>query len=185
MESSLTMDRILRFRTFNECLRSIVFAKSRNIQWKCIQTNIYKRNKNKAKKKRAGGPAVFTSKWRSMKGTAAALFLACIASPAIAFYLPGVAPKAFKDGEKVNMKVQTLVSPETPLQFDYYQLPFCQPDKVRSGRFSLNNCYLTRFTNLDSRPSRKSWRGPSWWEGSHICLWSVRESQRVLQSALS
>eukprot|EP00292_Cryptomonas_paramecium_P033775 CAMPEP_0113685400 /NCGR_PEP_ID=MMETSP0038_2-20120614/14647_1 /TAXON_ID=2898 /ORGANISM="Cryptomonas paramecium" /LENGTH=627 /DNA_ID=CAMNT_0000605475 /DNA_START=29 /DNA_END=1912 /DNA_ORIENTATION=+ /assembly_acc=CAM_ASM_000170 len=28
------------------------------------------------------------------------------------------------------MKVQTLVSPETPLQFDYYQLPFCQPDKI-------------------------------------------------------
>ena len=33
-----------------------------------------------------------------------------------AFYLPGVAPRAFKEGEAVNMKVQTLVSTETPLQ---------------------------------------------------------------------
>ena len=32
------------------------------------------------------------------------------------FYLPGVAPRAFKDGEAVQMKVQTLVSTETPLQ---------------------------------------------------------------------
>lgn len=57
-----------------------------------------------------------------------------LVGPAVSFYLPGVAPKAFKDGEFVNMKVQTLVSPETPLQFDYYQLPFCQPDKVPCSR---------------------------------------------------
>lgn len=60
------------------------------------------------------------------------LLLFGLASPVLSFYLPGVAPRAFKDGETINMKVQTLVSPETPLQFDYYQLPFCQPDKVRS-----------------------------------------------------
>ena len=47
-----------------------------------------------------------------------------------AFYLPGVAPRAFKDGEEINLKVQTLVSTETPLQFDYYQLPFCKPKAV-------------------------------------------------------
>ena len=28
------------------------------------------------------------------------------------------------------MKVQTLISTEKPLQYDYYQLPFCRPDKV-------------------------------------------------------
>jgi len=48
-----------------------------------------------------------------------------------AFYLPGVAPRSFKDGEPVNMKVQTLVSTETPLQFDFYQLPFCSPQKIQ------------------------------------------------------
>ena len=43
------------------------------------------------------------------------LVLVCLATTR-AFYLPGVAPRAFKDGEPVNMKVQTLVSTETPLQ---------------------------------------------------------------------
>jgi hypothetical protein len=46
-----------------------------------------------------------------------------------AFYLPGVAPRAFKDGEAVNMKVQTLVSTETPLQVGFWLWPacFCDP----------------------------------------------------------
>ncbi|KAJ1483432.1 hypothetical protein T484DRAFT_1800338 [Baffinella frigidus] len=34
--------------------------------------------------------------------------------------------RTFKDGQPVNIKVQTLVSSESQLQFDYYQLPFCQ-----------------------------------------------------------
>eukprot|EP00802_Teleaulax_amphioxeia_P006625 Tamp_06629.p1 GENE.Tamp_06629~~Tamp_06629.p1 ORF type:complete len:677 (+),score=209.81 Tamp_06629:26-2032(+) len=54
----------------------------------------------------------------------------CLAQQSDGFYLPGVAPRAFKDGEAVQMKVQTLVSTETPLQFDYYQLPFCEPRKI-------------------------------------------------------
>merc|ERR1719199_1478092 len=54
----------------------------------------------------------------------------CLVQAAQGFYLPGVAPRAFKDGEAVKMKVQTLVSTETPLQFDYYQLPFCEPRKI-------------------------------------------------------
>jgi hypothetical protein len=62
---------------------------------------------------------------------AAAALLALVGLQAThAFYLPGVAPRAFKDGEEVNLKVQTLVSTETPLQFDYYQLPFCKPRQV-------------------------------------------------------
>ncbi|KAJ1482342.1 hypothetical protein T484DRAFT_1804123 [Baffinella frigidus] len=68
---------------------------------------------------------------RPVLAGAACLLLAISVLPlAQAFYLPGVAPRTFKDGESVNMKVQTLVSTETPLQFDYYQLPFCKPKKV-------------------------------------------------------
>eukprot|EP00292_Cryptomonas_paramecium_P004461 CAMPEP_0113676420 /NCGR_PEP_ID=MMETSP0038_2-20120614/8633_1 /TAXON_ID=2898 /ORGANISM="Cryptomonas paramecium" /LENGTH=661 /DNA_ID=CAMNT_0000593447 /DNA_START=3 /DNA_END=1988 /DNA_ORIENTATION=- /assembly_acc=CAM_ASM_000170 len=64
-------------------------------------------------------------------GLVAAVMLAAVAMRgADAFYLPGVAPHAFKDGDAVNLKVQTLISTETPLQFDYYQLPFCAPDKI-------------------------------------------------------
>ncbi len=58
------------------------------------------------------------------------MLLLC-AAPAAAFYLPGVAPRIFKDNEEVNMKVQTLISTEKPLQYDYYKLPFCKPEKVR------------------------------------------------------
>ncbi|EKX43113.1 hypothetical protein GUITHDRAFT_163927, partial [Guillardia theta CCMP2712] len=64
-------------------------------------------------------------------GSVVALVALSLLLPAQAFYLPGVAPRAFKDGEPVKMKVQTLVSTETPLQFDYYQLPFCQPRRVQ------------------------------------------------------
>ena len=46
------------------------------------------------------------------------------------FYLPGVVPRTFKEGQAVHIKVQTLVSSESELQFDFYQLPFCQPAQV-------------------------------------------------------
>jgi hypothetical protein len=39
------------------------------------------------------------------------------------FYLPGVSPRTFKKDEPVRIKVQTLVSTESQLQFDYYQVP--------------------------------------------------------------
>jgi hypothetical protein len=46
------------------------------------------------------------------------------------FYLPGVAPRTFRKDQPVKIKVQTLVSSESQLQFDYYQLPFCKPSKI-------------------------------------------------------
>ena len=46
------------------------------------------------------------------------------------FYLPGVSPRTFKKDQPVKIKVQTLVSSESQLQFDYYQLPFCKPAKI-------------------------------------------------------
>jgi len=64
------------------------------------------------------------------KAALVAVALALCLHGAAAFYLPGVAPRTFKDGQPVNIKVQTLVSSESQLQFDYYQLPFCQPPKI-------------------------------------------------------
>ncbi len=55
-----------------------------------------------------------TRRWRPSFIPAALLFV--LFSFSQGFYLPGVAPKAFKDGDPVKMKVQTLVSTETPLQ---------------------------------------------------------------------
>ncbi len=68
------------------------------------------------------------------------LMLLLCAAPAAAFYLPGVAPRIFKDDEAVNMKVQTLISTEKPLQYDFYQLPFCKPEKVSIILILLKYC---------------------------------------------
>jgi len=46
------------------------------------------------------------------------------------FYLPGVAPREYKDGEKIEIKVNKLSSTKTQLPYDYYSLPFCKPSET-------------------------------------------------------
>ena len=48
------------------------------------------------------------------------------------FYLPGVAPNDYKEGEAINVKAIKLDSVKTQLPYDYYSLPFCRPynDKI-------------------------------------------------------
>jgi transmembrane 9 superfamily protein 2/4 len=46
---------------------------------------------------------------------------------ASAFYLPGVAPHDFEEGEKVELKVNKLSSSKTQVPFDYYRAKYCQP----------------------------------------------------------
>jgi len=60
-----------------------------------------------------------------------ALFVAALDSAA-AFYLPGVAPHDFKQGEHVEIKVNKLTSTRTQLPYEYYSLPFCQPDAIEN-----------------------------------------------------
>ncbi|KAI8799276.1 hypothetical protein BJ742DRAFT_846841 [Cladochytrium replicatum] len=52
------------------------------------------------------------------------------ASNAAAFYLPGVAPTDYKEGEKVELLVNALSSQNTVLPYDYYyeHLHFCPPE---------------------------------------------------------
>mmetsp|Transcript_2627 Transcript_2627/g.8786 ORF Transcript_2627/g.8786 Transcript_2627/m.8786 type:complete len:631 (+) Transcript_2627:50-1942(+) len=47
-----------------------------------------------------------------------------------AFYLPGVAPREYAAGEKVELKVNKLTSTKTQLPYEYYALPFCRPAEV-------------------------------------------------------
>jgi len=47
-----------------------------------------------------------------------------------AFYLPGVAPREYLDGERVEVKVNKLTSTVTQLPYDYYKLPFCKPQEI-------------------------------------------------------
>jgi len=59
------------------------------------------------------------------------LLLAALCA-ATAFYLPGVAPKDFKQGEHVDIKVNKLTSTRTQLPYEYYSLPFCQPTAIEN-----------------------------------------------------
>lgn len=49
-----------------------------------------------------------------------------------AHYLPGVSPNAFQDGEQISLKANKVISTKTPLQYDYYDLPFCKKKKTKS-----------------------------------------------------
>eukprot|EP00164_Ancoracysta_twista_P001602 GFYU01002103.1.p1 GENE.GFYU01002103.1~~GFYU01002103.1.p1 ORF type:complete len:652 (+),score=198.47 GFYU01002103.1:195-2150(+) len=57
------------------------------------------------------------------------LAIALIVSPALAFYLPGVAPQEFLDGDKVEVKVNSLTSSKTMLPYTYYDIPTCPPSE--------------------------------------------------------
>ena len=46
------------------------------------------------------------------------------------FYLPGVAPRDYLDGQSVELKVNKLDSVLTQLPYDFYSLPFCKPKAV-------------------------------------------------------
>mmetsp|Transcript_29952 Transcript_29952/g.58714 ORF Transcript_29952/g.58714 Transcript_29952/m.58714 type:complete len:635 (-) Transcript_29952:68-1972(-) len=63
--------------------------------------------------------------------------LALVLSVATAFYLPGVSPHDYKEGELVEMKVNKLDSIQTQLPYDYYSLPFCKPSEVTEASENL------------------------------------------------
>lgn len=61
----------------------------------------------------------------------AALFLYTVVLGAVqvfaaTYYLPGVTPNVFVPGEQVSLKANKVISTKTPLQYDYYDLPFCK-----------------------------------------------------------
>merc|ERR1719445_2907377 len=60
-----------------------------------------------------------------------ALLLSLIAQRAFGFYLPGVAPREFEVGEEIKLKVNKLDSTKTQIPYDYYDLPFCQPENIK------------------------------------------------------
>ncbi|XP_010904776.1 transmembrane 9 superfamily member 7 isoform X2 [Elaeis guineensis] len=47
-----------------------------------------------------------------------------------AFYLPGVAPRDFQQGDELQVKVNKLSSTKTQLPYDYYFLDYCKPVKI-------------------------------------------------------
>lgn len=78
-----------------------------------------------------------------------------------AFYLPGVAPHEYFDGERVEIKVNKLSSTKTQLPYDYYSLPFCRPAKVINkvenlGEVLHGSVIQVQFPTLDGRPLARS-----------------------------
>merc|ERR1719223_647215 len=62
-----------------------------------------------------------------------------------AFYLPGVNPQSFAEGDPVKLKVNKMTSRKTLLPIDYYGLPFCQP----AGGPKMDNENLGEFLGGD------------------------------------
>jgi transmembrane 9 superfamily protein 2/4 len=53
--------------------------------------------------------------------------------PASSYYLPGMAPMEYNDGDQVELKVNKLTSVKTQLPYGYYSLPYCKPDKIQDS----------------------------------------------------
>lgn len=67
------------------------------------------------------------------------LFLAIVVSlhsmalvDAAHYYLPGVTPNSFNAGEEIVLKANKVTSTKTPIQYEYYDLPFCKSRKSHS-----------------------------------------------------
>ena len=65
----------------------------------------------------------------------ATLVFVVVISTTHGFYLPGVAPQSWNDGDTIGISVDSLSSPKTRLPYDYYDFPFCKPKQgvVASG----------------------------------------------------
>ena len=48
--------------------------------------------------------------------------------------LPGVTPSAWDDGETVVLKANKITSTDSPVVYDYYDLPFCRRKKRAKAR---------------------------------------------------
>lgn len=64
------------------------------------------------------------SRWNFLLLAALAIANHC----ANAYYVPGVKPEEYKEGDKVKLKVNAMTSVHTQIPKDYYRLPFCKPE---------------------------------------------------------
>jgi transmembrane 9 superfamily protein 2/4 len=60
------------------------------------------------------------------------LLLAWVAIVQGSYYLPGVHPNYYQQGEAITLKANKVISTKSPLQFEYYDLPFCKKGRTRS-----------------------------------------------------
>ena len=56
-----------------------------------------------------------------------ALLLNFLCDISIAFYVPGVAPQDFSEGDRIDVRAIKMTSSHTQLPYEYYSVPFCKP----------------------------------------------------------
>jgi len=54
--------------------------------------------------------------------------LAVLVGPCKAFYLPGIHPVDWRAGERVPVRAAKLSSSATHIPYDFYSIPFCEPE---------------------------------------------------------
>ncbi|XP_051915738.1 transmembrane 9 superfamily member 4 isoform X2 [Hippocampus zosterae] len=59
-----------------------------------------------------------------------ALLLLSLVPVVLPFYVPGVAPRDFHEGDIVDIKAVKMTSSHTQLPYEYYSLPYCKPTSV-------------------------------------------------------
>jgi transmembrane 9 superfamily protein 2/4 len=92
-----------------------------------------------------------------------------------AFYLPGVNPQSFSDGDAVKLKVNKMSSTKTLMPIDYYRLPFCQPE----GGPKLDNENLGEFLagdRIESSPYLLHMKKDMYCE--HVCVNNLGRSEQ-------
>jgi len=62
-----------------------------------------------------------------------------LAQKAEGLNLPGVAPNFWAEGDGVTLKANKVTSLKTPVQYDYYDLPFCKRRKTRAKAENLGD----------------------------------------------
>jgi len=114
---------------------------------------------------------------RSIPGAAAVCVSALLMGgrQATAFYLPGVNPQSFSEGDPVKLKVNKMTSQKTLMPVDYYRLPFCQPE----GGPKMDNENLGEFLagdRIESTPYRLKMKTDMYCE--QVCITNLGRAEQ-------
>lgn len=88
--------------------------------------------------------------------TALVLVVYCLAL-ARGYYLPGTYPQEFTKGQPLQVEVNSLVSSDTEMPYDYYSMPFCKPGEgVKKSSGSINPGTILLGIRIENSPYKLS-----------------------------
>jgi transmembrane 9 superfamily protein 2/4 len=80
------------------------------------------------------------------------LLLSCVPK-SNSYYLPGTYPVEYPKGSVLNVEVNSLVSSDTEMPFDYYSMPFCRPEGgVKKSSRSINPGTIMLGMRIENSP---------------------------------